>query len=69
MSAGVQASVRIESGRTCSVQLTVEDALGVGHSLRTLVRSGRIPPGTADTYERVAKQILASARLAIVEGQ
>jgi hypothetical protein len=59
----------LQSGRTCRVDLAVEDALGVGHSLRTLVRSGRIPAGCADVYERVAKQILASARLAVVEGQ
>lgn len=59
----------ITSGKTCAPLLAVEDALGVGHSLRTLVRAGRIPAGVADVYERVAKQMIASARLAVVEGQ
>lgn len=59
----------LQSGRTCSPLLSVEDALGVGHSLRTLIRSGRIPPGVADVYERVANQIISAARFAVIEGQ
>lgn len=59
----------IQSGKTCAPLLTVEDALGVGHSIRALLRTHKLPPGTHEAYERVAHQILSAARIAVVEGQ
>jgi hypothetical protein len=36
--------------------------------MRSLVRSGRIPAGVADVFERVAKQMISSARAEVVAG-
>lgn len=47
----------------CEVQLNVVDAIAVAQSIRTLVRGRKLPPGTAEIYNRVADQILASAQL------
>lgn len=64
----VRASGQLQSGRTCDVKLDVADALGVGHSMRSLVRSGRIPAGVAEVFERVAKQLISSARIEVIGG-
>lgn len=49
----------------CTVELSIADALGVAHSIRTLVRSKKLPPGTADVYLRVAGQMIVAARLSM----
>lgn len=53
-----------ESGITVDVKLDLVDAIAVGQSIRTLVRGRKLPPGTAEFYERVANQILSAAQLA-----
>lgn len=54
---------------TCSPVLSVADALGVAHSMRTLVRGKKLPPGTAEIYERVAGEMISSARLSIAQSK
>lgn len=49
---------------TCSVELYACDALAVGLSIRTLVRGGSLPIGTAEIYRRVAEQMISAARVA-----
>lgn len=49
---------------TCTVTLTVADAIGVAHSIRALVRHRSLPAETVSTYERVAAQLLSAAKLA-----
>lgn len=67
MSERVQTSALVGvAGKTCTVTLAVEDAIGVGYSIRALVRAARLPPGTVETYDRVAKQMLAAAKLEVV---
>lgn len=51
-----------------TIELDLADALGVGHSMRMLVRQGKTPPGTADTYARVGDALVAAGRAAIVKG-
>lgn len=53
------------SGLVADVQVDVVDALSVGRSIRTLIRSKKLPPGTAEIYQRVADQLVSGARLAI----
>lgn len=64
----VPSPIRIEAGRICTVDLTVEDALGVGYSLSALMKQNKLPPGTAAVYERVAAQMVAAAKLAVTDG-
>lgn len=52
---------------TCTVELSTADALGVAHSMRTLVRSAKLPPGTAEIYNRVAAQMIAAAHVSIAQ--
>jgi hypothetical protein len=59
------APVVFQSGIVATVDLDVVDALAVGQSIRTLIRAKKLPPGTAEIYERVANQMLSSARIAI----
>jgi hypothetical protein len=51
------------------VPMTKADALGVGQSMRTLVRGRKLPPGTAEIYTRVAEAMISDARLSIAQGK
>lgn len=67
----VQTSGPLHSGsssETCRPELTVVDAIGVGLSLQTLVKSQRMPAETREVYLRVGQQLEAAARLAIKGG-
>jgi hypothetical protein len=57
------------SGVTCAPELDAADALGVAHSMRTLVRGRKLPPGTAEIYDRVASQIIAAAHLSLTQAR
>lgn len=66
MAASVQAPALASlPGVTCSVELATADALGVGHSIRALIKSGMIPISAIAPYERVATQMIAAARLSL----
>lgn len=48
-----------------SVELDLADALQAGLSMRAMVKLGYVPdPTTAELYERVGAQLVASARVA-----
>jgi hypothetical protein len=67
MAAPAQTSARHPStGKTCTVTLAVEDAIGIGYSIRALVKQAKMPSGTAETYLRVAQQLIAAAKLEVV---
>jgi hypothetical protein len=66
--AKLHASAQLQSGVTCEVPMDVVDAIGVGQSIRSLVRNGTIPAGLAPVYERVARQMISAARLSVVQG-
>jgi O6-methylguanine-DNA--protein-cysteine methyltransferase len=54
-----------ESGITVEVQLDAVEALSFAQSMRTLIRARKIPRGTAEIYERIAKKMLEAANVAI----
>lgn len=54
------------TGKTCNVTLAVEDAIGVGLSIRALVKQAKLPSGTTEIYLRVAQQMIAAAKLEVV---
>lgn len=62
-------SGHVDTGDVVYVPMTTADALGVGHSMRTLVRGRKLPPGTADIYDRVGRSMISEARLAIAKQQ
>jgi hypothetical protein len=64
----LQAPVHFESGLVADLKLDAVDALSVGQSIRTLIRARKLPPGTAEIYERVARQMIAAARIALAIG-
>lgn len=49
-----------------SVDHDALEALQVGLSLQMLARSQKTPPGTSEVYDRVGKQMVSAARLAMV---
>ena len=58
-----------DAGEIVLVPMTKADALGVGHSMRTLVRCRKLPPGTAEIYERVSRSMISEARIAIAQSK
>lgn len=66
---GTPGEVYPDTGETILVAMTTVDALGVGHSMRSLVRQHKLPPGTAEIYERVALSMIEEARKAIAQQQ
>lgn len=62
-----------EQTRECDevvlVPMTKADALGVGHSMRTLVRGRKLPLGTAECYTRVAESMISEARVSIAQSK
>jgi hypothetical protein len=67
------AKLLTQSTRECDdvvyVPMTKADALGVGQSMRTLVRGRKLPPGTAAIYTRVAESMISEARIAIAQSK
>ena len=68
MSKAAQTSAR--SGATCTVELATAEALSFAQTARALMhREGaKVPPGVRELMERVAKQMISSARIAMVQG-
>lgn len=56
-------------GFTCTVDISLLDALGFAQSVRALMRNGKvyIPEGTREVWDRVTEQILVSARAVIAK--
>lgn len=66
--AGVALPFVRASAPRCTVELDVADALGAAHSMRTLARKRKLPPGTAEVYERVAAELIRGAHKALPGG-
>ena len=64
-----QTFARVDVAETCTAELATVDSLSVGLSLQVLARQRHMPPGTAEIYARVGKQLEAAARLALAGGR
>lgn len=52
---------KLTAGRTCTVEIDVADAVGVGFSLRSLASRGYPNAETAAIFERVANAMIEAA--------
>lgn len=60
---------KVAGNETCSPTIGTVDALSVGLSMMTLARQRTMPTGTREIYERVGRELIAAARLALAEGK
>ena len=56
-------------GPSCSVELSVVDAIGVGLSLQTIAATRPMPVETAESYRRVGAQLESAARLELAKAR
>ena len=55
---------------TCTVEIATAEAMAVAQTIRALMhREGaKVPPGVRELMERVAKQMISGARVAMTGG-
>lgn len=51
-----------DSGESCTITLDVAKALGIGHSMRALAHSAKMPEDTKALYLEVGTQLVSAAR-------